>query len=122
MLYAGLSKAEATALLLLRSEIIGLNAWLAAIQVPDVNPACACGWHAQTVRHIMLHCPRYNRVGLLTTCGTERLEEILTQPKRAKHAARWFVGAGALEQFRVAKEIGEEDLGGYRAFNDAEEW
>lgn len=69
-LYAGLSKAEATALFLMRSEIIGLNAWLAAVQVPDTNPACACGWHAQTVRHILLYCSRYNGVGLLTACGT----------------------------------------------------
>lgn len=107
---------------LMRSEIIGLNAWLAAIQVPDINPACACGWHAQTVRHVLLHCPRYNRVSLLIACGTERLEEILSQPIQAKHAARWFVRSGVLEQFRASKEIAEEEVGGYKAFQDAEEW
>ena len=121
-LYAGLSKAEATALFLLRSEVIGLNAWLASIQVPDINPACACAWHTHTVRHVMLHCPRYNRVSLLMACGTERLEEILTKPACAQHAARWFIRAGILGQFRVAKEIGEEEVEGYKAFEDAEEW
>jgi hypothetical protein len=39
-LYAGLSKAEATALFLLRTEVLGLNAWLTVIQVPDFTRAC----------------------------------------------------------------------------------
>lgn len=122
MLYAGLSKAESTALFLMRSEIIGLNAWLASIQVPDINPACPCGWHAQNVRHILLHCPRYARTDLLLNCGSERLSEILSQPACAKHAARWLIQSGAMEQFRVAKEVAEEALEGYEAFQEAEEW
>ena len=71
-LYAGLTKAESTALFLLRTEVLGLNAWLAAIHKPDIYPQCPCGWIAQTVRHILLHCPRYDRTQLLTNCGTER--------------------------------------------------
>ncbi len=97
MLYAGLSKAEATALFLMRTEVIGLNGWLASIQVPDINLACQCGWHTQTIQHILLQCPRHNRVNLLVACGTERLGEILSQPECGKHAARWFVRAGVIE-------------------------
>ena len=122
MLYEGLSKAEATALFLMRSEVIGLNAWLAAVYVPDISPRCACGWHAQTVRHVLMFCPRYERAQLLAACGTEQFSEILTQPARAKHAARWFVQQGILEQFRVAKEVASEVLEGYSAFLDAEKW
>ena len=122
MLYAGMSKPEATALFLMRSEVIGLNAWLASIQVPEVNPACRCGWHTQTVRHVLLYCQRYNRVNLLLACGTERLGEILSQPACAKYAARWFIRSGVMEQFRVAKEVIEEEYKGYLAFQDAEEW
>ena len=48
-LYAGLAKAEATALFLIRIEVIGLNTWLASARVPGVTPACQCGWAAQTV-------------------------------------------------------------------------
>jgi hypothetical protein len=121
-LYAGLSKAETTALFLLRTEIIGLNAWLAAIQVPGIPPTCPCGWHAQTVRHIVLHCPRHDRTSLLTQCGTERLEEMLMSPASAKHAARWLVHSGILQQFRTAAEIANEDTSDYRAFIDAERW
>jgi len=60
-LYDNLPKHQATALMLLRTEVIGLNAWLASIQVPDVLPRCDCGWHAQTVRHVLLHCPKYGQ-------------------------------------------------------------
>jgi hypothetical protein len=37
-LYKGLNKAEATALFLLRVEVLGLNAWLTSVQVPDILP------------------------------------------------------------------------------------
>jgi hypothetical protein len=121
-LYAGLTKAQSTALFLLRTEVIGLNAWLASVQVPDVTPACPCGWDRQTVQHVMLQCPRHNRRELLQRCGTERLEQILVRPDCAKHAARWLIRAGVLEQFRVAKEIEEEDTDGFRPFETVEGW
>jgi hypothetical protein len=121
-LYAGLSKAEATALFLMRTEVIGLNAWLASIQVPGALPACACGWRAQTVRHVVLHCPRYERVSLLEQCGTARLDEILSRPASAKHAARWLIRSGVLEQFRVAKEIEEEETDLFFPFEESRRW
>jgi len=122
MLYAGLSKAEATALLLMRTEVIGLNAWLASVQVPGVSASCACGWHAQTVRHVLLHCPLHDRRDLLARCGTERFEDILMRPDCAKHAARWLTRSGIMDQFKVAAEIVMEDVGGYQPFAEAEEW
>lgn len=121
-LYAGLSKAESTALFLMRSEVIGLNAWLTSIQVPGITAACECGWRAQTVRHALLNCPRLDRRNLLRACGTERLEEILSTPGCAQHAARWLIRCGLMEQFRVAAEIAEEDVSGYGPFQDAGEW
>ena len=122
MLYAGQPKAESTALFLLRSEVIGLNAWLASIQVPEITRACLCGYQAQTVRHILLHCPRYNRAELLRQSGSGRLQDILNQPSNAQRAARWFIHSGVLEQFRTAKEIAEEDRSLFRAFPEAEQW
>ena len=58
-LYEGLHKHEATALFLLRTEVLGLNAWLASVGVPGVDKRCPCGWSAQTVRHILLFCPTH---------------------------------------------------------------
>jgi len=121
-LYAGLPKAEATALLLMRTEVIGLNAWLASIQVPGIEPLCPCGEAMQTVRHVVLHCRRHERRQLLQQCGTERLDEILSRPASAAHAARWLVASGVLNQFRVAREIEEEDDSQFTAFEDCDQW
>ena len=80
----------------MRTEVIGLNAWLAAVQVPNITPACLCGWHAQTVRHILLYYPRHERISLIQACGIERIDDILSRPLCVKYAARWLVYAGVL--------------------------
>ena len=49
-LYDNITKAEATALFLLRSEVLGLNCWLASVGVQGVLPHYVCGWRAQTVK------------------------------------------------------------------------
>ena len=41
-LYRGLRKAEATALFLMRSEVIGLKDWLTRVGVPNVIRRCDC--------------------------------------------------------------------------------
>jgi hypothetical protein len=121
-LYNNLTKAEATALFLLRTEVIGLNAWLASVQVPNILPRCPCGWQVQTVRHILLHCPRYNRTDLIWLSQSEFLHDILTQPKSAQYAAKWFIRNRVLEQFQTAKAIEEEETGGFAPFQSLEDW
>jgi hypothetical protein len=74
----------------MRTEIIGLNAWLTEVQVSDTTALCLCGWHAQTVRHVLLHYPRHERLDLIQKCGTERIDDIFLHPVSAKHAARWL--------------------------------
>ena len=44
------------------------------------------------------------------------------RPECAKHAARWLVRAGVLEQFRVAAEVAGERVEEYQAFLEAEGW
>ena len=119
-LYKGLSKAESTALFLMRVEVIGLNAWLASVQVPDVIPRCTCGWQAQTVHHVLIHCPHYNRSNLIQAVQSESLYTILSQPKRARHAAKWFIKQNILKQFETAQAIEEEDTSGYAPFRSLE--
>ena len=121
-LYDNLPKHCATALMLLRTEVIGLNAWLASVGVPDVLPPCGCGWQAQTVRHVLLHCPNYEqqRVDLIRDAGSEDLQAILTHAASARAAARWFVRCGILEQFRTAHAINAEDIAEYAPFRALE--
>ena len=84
-LYEGLPKHQATALLLLRTEVIGLNAWLASVRVPGVLPRYECGWQEQTVWHVLLHCPNYaqSRPDLIRQTGSEDLRSILSRTASA---------------------------------------
>ena len=106
----------------MRVEVIGLNAWLALIQVPDVLPHCTCGWQAQTVRHVLLHCPYYDRGDLIQAVQTESLHAILSQPNSAQHAAKWLIRQNVLKQFQTAKAIGEEDISRHAPFQSLEDW
>ena len=110
-LYEGLQKHEATALFLLRTEVIGLNAWLAHIGIPDILPRCACGAQQQTVRHFLLYCPNFAdlHAKMLETARSENLEEILSSGTGAQAAVRMLLRSGILGQFRLANEIAEEN-------------
>ena len=52
-LYKDLIKAEAIVLFLLCIEVIGLNAWLASINILEILPRCECGWLRQIVYYIL---------------------------------------------------------------------
>ena len=94
-LYDNLPKHQTTALMLLRTEVIGLNAWLASIHVPDIIPRCDCGWQAQAVRHVLLHCSKYEqqRTDLIRATGLEDLRVILTHVARRRHGGLFAVGS-----------------------------
>jgi len=121
-LYNGLLKAEATALFLLRTEVIGLRAWLAEINVPGITPRCECNRSPETASHVVFHCPRYNRESLRPHILIERLPVCLADQKSAQAIAKWFVRSGALNQFSVAQEIATESLDHYAPFPDLEDW
>jgi hypothetical protein len=104
--YEGLNKAEATALFLLRSEVIRLKAWLARYQGTERSPTCSCGWARETVEHILVHCPDRDRSRLPT--DTEwRMPAILLQEESARKAAKWLVAEGILPHLRAAREVEE---------------
>jgi hypothetical protein len=89
LLYAGLRKEEATMLFLLRTEVIGLKAWLAATRVPGISPTCECGWRQQTVRHMLYFCRRFSREDLLLESGEISMTEMLSNPEGGRTAAKW---------------------------------
>ena len=109
-LYEGLKKHEATALFLLRTEVIGLNGWLASINVPGVHWRCPCEQNAQTVRHIILHCPDLNhlRPDMIAEAQCEDLHRILSSRKGAKAAARMLIRSGLLAQFHLVARTEKE--------------
>ncbi len=104
--------------------MIGLNAWLASVGVPDVLPRCACGWHAQTVRHVLLHCPNYREIrpSLIENTGTENLQEMLSRPKAAQATARWLIRSGVLRQFDTVKAMEQEAIEDYTPLQELDLW
>ena len=109
-LYDGLKKYQATALILLRTEIIRLDAWLVQARAPNILSRCICGWHTQTVKHIMILCPafRAQRENLMLETHIEDFQRLLSYKECARMTARWFARSGFLEQFRLANELEQE--------------
>ena len=122
-LYEGLQKHEATALCLLRTEVIGLNAWLYSVNVPEILPRCECGWGAQNVRHVLCVCPIYSeqREDLYSQAGSRDLTEILSTPRGAQAAGRWLIRCGILPHLRLAGQIQQEDTGDQAPFPELDQ-
>src|SRR5947208_16754635 len=55
-LYSDMPKHQASALFLLRTEVLGLNGWLTSINVPVILANCGCGGVTQTVHHVQRYC------------------------------------------------------------------
>lgn len=123
-LYEGLHKHEATALFLLRTEILGLNAWLASVGVPGVDKRCLCGWPAQTVHHILLFCPTHSDLRALyfRRAGLADLHGALSTTASAHQAARWLTTSGLLGQFSLAQEIAQKDTLSYDSLVHLNDW
>ena len=66
---------------------------------------------AQTVRHILLHCPNLDhlRPRLIQAARCEDLRRILTRKESAREAARMLIYSGLLAQFRLANNIDKEE-------------
>ena len=117
-LYDDLPKHLATAAFLLRSEVLGLRGWLAAIGVPGVDPACSCGARRQTLTHVLSFCPdlAIPRLRLMEKAGTTSLRQLVGEKSALRHAARWLLDTGLLEHLEVAKGIEKEDIRGWAPF------
>lgn len=123
-LYEEIRKYEATALFLVRTEVIGLNAWLTAVGVPDILSRCGCGWPAQIVRHVFVFCPdlTHQRQLFFQRAGTDSLDEMLQSSTGSRAAARFFIDSQLLEQFRLASDIYQEPTAEYRELSKLHQW
>ena len=80
------------------------------MKVLGILPRCDCGWPAQTVRHILLQYTLYDRTELIRNTSTERLTQVLSQPKSARAAATWFIAQGVRKQFHTARDTESEGI------------
>jgi hypothetical protein len=102
-LYGTLPKAACALVTQVRTEKIGLNAFLADRKVPGYLPYCTCGYQRQTAKHIIMHCPdRDNgRETMLRAAGTRDYGKMLATARGTKAAARFLQGTGLLSQFQL---------------------
>jgi hypothetical protein len=102
-LHKGLSKPMSSLITQIRTEKIGLNAFLADRRVPGYTATCPCGWPRQTAKHILMNCTDYEerRPSLFRAAGTRDYKEMTATTRGVKAAAQWLYGTGLLQQFSL---------------------
>ncbi|EDN04466.1 predicted protein [Histoplasma mississippiense (nom. inval.)] len=110
-LHHSLHKALSSTIVQMRTGKIGLRQFLYERKVPEITDTlCECGGGNQTVRHVLLACPRFNNLRAETWENGEGrrdrfdLKEILTTPKLAKKAARFMILTRLLGQYGAITE------------------
>ena len=109
-IHSGLSRAHSTMATLLRTEHIGLNAYLYKRKVPGhYSPACTCGHQRQDPRHILMHCPEQagTRNQMMQQAGTTDFRTLLSG-ENIKTVTKWVMEQGLLGQFDLALEMEKE--------------
>ncbi len=104
----GLQKAESTLATHIRTERIGLNAYLHSRNVPGTDsPRCGCGWSHQTAKHVLMHCPDWShlRPRMLQDAGSSDYRIIVATTKGLRAVAKMMMETELLEQFRVARTL-----------------
>ena len=104
----GLQKAESTLATHIRTERIGLNAYLHSRTVPGTDsPRCECGRSHQTAKQVLKHCPDWThlRSRMLRDAGSSDYRIIVATTKGLRAAARMMMETELLEQFRVARTL-----------------
>jgi hypothetical protein len=102
-LHATLSKATSALVTQIRTEKIGLNAFLLKQRVPGYTAACQCGWRQQTAKHVLLFCPDFadGRTELFRNAGTHDYSRIVATTRGANAAAQFLQQTGLLPQFQL---------------------
>ena len=88
-LHTGLSKPMSSLITQIRTEKIGLNAFLADRRVPGYTATCSCGWLRQTAKHILMNCTDHaeRRPSLFKAAGTRDYKEMTATTRGMKVAA-----------------------------------
>lgn len=107
-LRSGLRKAESTLATHIRTERIGLRAYLHSRGVPGFDtPDCSCQLGRQTAKHVLRFCPEWKeqRKSMMDAAGTQDYREITASRKGLRAAAKMMMKTGLLEQFALANTL-----------------
>ena len=102
-LHATLLKATSALIIQIRTEKIGLNAFLTERRVSGYSLGCPYGFQQQTAKYIIIHCPNYSRDrdSLFRAVGTRDYKKMLATTRGAKVAAHLLQRTGLLDQFQL---------------------
>jgi hypothetical protein len=109
-LHRGLNRAQSSLATQLRTEHIGLRAYLHRRRVPEVeSPACLCGYQSQNVKHVLTRCDRWssNRGSWLQLLTSSQYHCLLQDSKNISHITRWIIQEGFFKQFQLAQPVKE---------------
>jgi hypothetical protein len=92
----------------MRTECVGLNAFLFERRVPEVRPRYECGQAWETVTHVITQCPNLarQRLQLREKLGHDDVRTALSGQDAAV-TVRWFMALGRIHQFDLAKRLEE---------------
>ena len=110
-LHDGLTRPQSSLATLLRTEVVGFNAFLYKQKVPGIiSQGCPCGESYQNARHVVMDCPLYeeDREEMLTEAGTRNYSILMNKPKGVKACVKWVMKKRLLAQFSFAQDMEEE--------------
>ena len=97
-MWKGLPKYKSSLLAQVRTEKIGLNAFLQGRKVPGFDsPLCPCGRGRETARHIAIFCPLYE-TARLRTLGSWDFYKWVSTPKDAVVLVDWLLATGRFKE------------------------
>ena len=88
---------------------VGLAAFLCKRRVPGFpTPACSCGAQWETAKHVILDCPRLQRVrrSLYTAAATTDYQVMISRPRPAAALTSWILRHGVLSRFSCSGAAG----------------
>ena len=106
-IHTQLKKAESALTTQIRTGKIGLADFLYKRRVPSVtSPACSCGWHRQTPKHVIMFCRLIdNREQMFRAAGTSDYQQLTKSSKTLKILTAWLIKTGLLNQFSLASTL-----------------
>ena len=110
-LHEGLTRPQSSLATLLRTEVVGFNAFLYKKKVPGImSPGCPCGGSYQNARHVVMDCPLHEegREEMLSAAGTRNYSILMNEPKGVKACVKWVMRKRLLAQFNYAQDMEEE--------------